>query len=85
LNVHLQLTKRAIPHNPGKVTAKDAKETTIEQSGAYIQNSLFINITLYIRERLSYFAPLASFAVRLYKVGMTRSIEARAVKAESYV
>jgi hypothetical protein len=47
--------------------AEDAKQTIIEEARVCIQNSVLSSIILHVRKQVFYFAPLASFAVRLYR------------------
>ena len=73
-----------------ELTAKDAKETTIEESWVLIENCVLGSVIFCIRIQVFYFATLASFkgncearegalgrAVRLYKAQMTLLIGAR--------
>jgi hypothetical protein len=67
-------------HKTRKLTAKDAKdakETTIEELRVFIENSVLGSAIFASRKQLPYFAPFASFAVRLYKAQMTHSIRGR--------
>jgi len=57
-----------------------AKETTIEEVRIAIKNSALDNVVFCIRKQFFYFAPLASFAVRLYRAQMTHSIRGRATR-----
>ena len=60
--------------------AKDAKAATIEALGFLPKIEGQATLSFVLENRFFYFAPLASFAVKLYRAQMPQSIRGRATR-----